>query len=263
MGKAKLTFTALAIALLGTCVLTGCSFGSSSTGASANYSKTLKIAVSDKPVYRISASQVRDTDRKSDYKYENGVLTSEFEYGGISDYTYKEAGLVREEKTDGNNGIATTYIEEASCDDLGRIISVSRSWRGSVVCRNSYEYYGDTLNLKTHTEIRPGSGSTRIEEYDEDGFITSITEDGKTATFTYSILDEEFIGFEYVDFDGEVSRLSLSLDENGNVQTIYDGKQYIDFVYEEVSNPTAWLFTETASSIPMIGYTTRALFDTR
>lgn len=237
--------------------ITGCSSAPSTT--SSKSIDTSRIAVSDKPVYRLVASRVRDENVESRYRYDSGLLTAELEYNSLSEYTYKDGGLTREQKTDGNNGVAGTYIENATCDKQGRITSVERSFKGTV-WKYSYSYYGDTLNLKTYT--KDSSGTTTIE-FDEQGYITTIQKSsGKTASFSYQQLSDDELGIVYTDFDGAQTKAIAIIDENGNIATITDGATYVDYLYEEVSTPSAWLFTETDISQQMIGYTSRWLFET-
>lgn len=230
----------------------------------AGYSSS-EIAISETPVYRLIASQVRGSERRSAYKYEHGNLIANFEYDSVSEYAYSSGGLTRQEKTDGNNGIATTYTENAICDERGRITSVERTESSGAYWKFNYTYYGDTLKLKT---LISQSNSTRVTEYNEDGFVTSIEEtsgynnESERATFVYELIDDDNIRFIYTNFKGETSAYYIFLDENGNVGSITDGTTYVDFLYEEIIDPSAWLFTETDSSTAMCGYTTRALFDT-
>ena len=212
------------------------------------------------------ASQVENTDRKSGFQYEDGHVIASLEYGSVSKFTYKGDGLVRDEKTDGKSGIATTYTETATCDGLGRIVTVDRAVMGSTKWVYTYEYYGDTFNLKSR---KSESGPyIRTYYFNEEGFVTSVesadsnTGESKTASFAYERVDDKNIACIYTDFDGNIKKLLLAYDDNGNIMYVVDEKDVVDCLYEKIDNPTPWVFTATNSSEAMLGYTTRALFDT-
>lgn len=229
------------------------------------------IAISDTPAYRLVGSVVRDGDKESRFKYDDHNLVADLTYRSTHEYTYKDGGLTREEYDHGEGGtVPGTSISKATVDELGRITKVNGSIEGfDTSWVYTYSYYEDTMKLKTMTE----DGSwIRTVEYNEDGYVTSITltnpntEATKSATFTYEDLgvDEvgQVYGMEYTDFDGNVARFMIGLDENGNIQTIYDGATYVDYLYEEVKEPSAWIYTETNRSQALLGYTTRTILDT-
>ena len=244
----------------------GTASSDSPTNASAN-SDSSSMAILEEPIYRMVGSRLRDSDVESRYDYDEHNLIASFQYGGASTFTYKNDGMTREERPDGQStGFTGTYTENASCDELGRIVRVEREAMGNTVWVDSYTYYGDTFNLETHTE--ESSGTSRIVSYNEDGFVTSIevinTNKGEsaTATFAYEKIDEAALGFEYTDFDGTASQYVMLLDDSGNIVSISDGTLYVDFIYEAIEQPSAWVFTETNEGEAMLGYTTRQLFDT-
>lgn len=271
-----ITATVAVVALAAIC-LAGCSSTASTTSTASSTSSatsasageasaTSNNAAAQEPIWRIVASRVRDTDRESGYKYENGNLIASLEYNSVSEFAYKDNGLTRDERTDGNSGIATTYTEKATCDELGRIVTIERIWQGATRWKRTYTYFDNTMNLKTETE--ESGPYTTITEYNEQGYVVVIKKtDGNTnkseeATFTYEEIDDKTLGFEYKDYEGKAAKYYILFDEDGNVGSITDGTTYVDFLYEKVNNPSAWLFTETGSSTPMLGYTTRKLFDT-
>lgn len=227
-----------------------------------------RYPVSSEPVYRLSSSQVRDdSDRRSAYIYENGRLVESYEYEDVYSYTYEDGGdaLFREEMADGNNGVPGPYDETAVLDDKGRIASMLREFQGSTVVESSYSYYGDTANLKTEEAV---SGPyTTTTTFNENGWVVSREKFNandnsvQVSTFEYDDLEDGLVALVYTDYDGSSNNYIIGLDSNGNIETIYNGETYVDFVYEEIENPSAWLLTETSASTPMLGYTTRSILN--
>lgn len=272
--------------LLAVCISIGCVAGCSSQSSSDSSQSAATsepptsndetdaesaIAISDAPAYRLVGSVVRDGETESRFKYDDHNLIASLTYGSTSEYTYKDGGLTLEEFNHGEDGsVPGTFTSKATVDDLGRITNVSRSFEGvDSSWVYAYSYYDDTTKLKTMTL---DSGWSRTVEYNEDGYVTSITLTNpntkvtKTATFAYEDLGDDgsgqMYGMEYTDFDGNAARFMMGLDKNGNIQTIYDGTTFIDYLYEEVKKPSAWIFTETNRSQALLGYTTRAILDT-
>lgn len=241
-------------------LLAGCTTQSPTTGESQS--------ISSDPVYRLSYSQVRDdSDRMSAFEYEDGRLVESYEYESVYSYTYENGGdaLFREEMSDGNNGLPGPYDEIAVLDDKGRIASILREFQGSTVVESDYSYYGDTVNLKTEEAV---SGPyTTTTTFNENGWVVSREKFNandnsvQVSTFEYDDLEDGLVALAYTDYDGSSNNYIIGLDSNGNIETICDGDTYIDFVYEEIENPSAWLFTETSASAPMLGYTTRSILD--
>lgn len=246
---------------------TNSSGGSSKT--STDTENTSAILVSDKPVYRMTATQVRGKDKQARNKYDTHKLIASLAYGGTKEYTYKDNGLTMEERNNGDDGsVAGVYTWKATTDEKGRIKSASRSFDQykDTTWEYEYAYHGDTANMKTYT-LTSGADVRKIE-YDEKGYPTSIeisnTNTGarKTATFTYEDLGDNTFGMEYTDFDGKATRYMIGFDDHGYIQTIYDGTTYVDYLYEEVKEPAAWVFTETDMSQAIFAYTTRGILDT-
>ena len=269
------------------CITVGCVAGCSSQPSNTSPQPTVTsdpstdkgatesesaIAISDTPAYRLVGSAVRDDEKESRYKYDDHNLIANLTYGSTHEFTYKDGGLTLEKYDHGEGGtVPSTSIAKATVDDLGRITRVDGSIKGfDTSWVYTYSYYDDTMKLKTMMDL--GSREIRTLEFDEDGYVTSITltnpntEETKTATFTYEDLGDDgsgqVYGMEYTDFDGNVARFMIGLDQNGNIQTIYDGTTYVDYLYEEVREPSAWIYTETDRSQALLGYTTRTILDT-
>lgn len=225
-------------------------------------------SISSDPVYRLSYSQVRDDpDRLSAFEYEDGRLVESYEYESVSSYTYENSAnsLFREEMADGNNGLPGPYDETATLDDKGRIVSMLKEFQGSTMAESNYTYYGDTANLKTEEAVSGPYVTTTT--FSEDGWVVSREKFNandnsvQVATFEYDEIEDGMVALVYTDYNGSPNNYVIGLDDDGNIETIYDGETYVDFVYEEIENPSAWLLTETSTSAPMLGYTTRRILD--